>query len=296
MAITRITQNMLTQHSLGSLQNGLGKLAHLQEQLSTGKTINRPSDNPAGAASAMRLRDTLAATQQYQRNADDGLAWLGVTDSAITSLTDQARTARDAGLQAANDGALPQSALDALADTVDGLRQGIIGTANTTYLGRPVFGGVTGGSTAYDASGAYVGTPGTVDRPVSEGVSVRVDTDGRSVLGPPGDSVLDHLTQLSAALRSGDTTGVRTLTDKVAPDLDVRAAAHAVVGTRYQRVEAAQAKGLDDVTRLKASLSTVEDADLPEVIVGLQVQQTAYQAALSSTAKVLQPTLMDFLR
>ncbi len=296
MAITRITQNMLTQRSLGSLQAGLGRLAKTQEQLSTGKVINRPSDDPAGAGSAMRLRDTLAATQQHQRNADDGLAWLGVTDSALTSLGDQARAARDAGLQGANDGAMDQTARNALADTVDGLRAGIVGTANTTYLGRPVFGGVTGGPVAYDDTGTYVGTPGTVDRVVGDGVTVRVDTDGRSVLGPTGDSVLDHLSALSTALRSGDTAGVRTTTDLVAKDLDRIAAAHAEVGTRYQRIEDAQTKALDDVTRLKASLSTIEDADLPETIVNLQLQQTAYQAALSSTAKVLQPSLLDFLR
>ncbi len=207
MAITRITQNMLTQRSLDSLQAGLGRLAKTQEQLSTGKTINRPSDDPAGAGSAMRLRDTLASTQQHQRNADDGLAWLGLTDSTITSLGDQARAARDVGLQAANDGAMDQTARNALADTIDGLREGMIGTANTTYLGRPVFGGVTGGSVAYDASGTYVGTPGTVDRVVGDGVTVRVDTDGRSVLGPTGDSVLDHLSALSTALRRGTPTG-----------------------------------------------------------------------------------------
>lgn len=296
MAVTRITQNMLSQRSLGSMQTGLGRLARLQEQLSTGKVINRPSDSPTGAASAMRLRDTLAATQQYQRNAQDGVAWLGVTDAAITSLTDQTRAARDSGLQGANDGALGQSARDALASNVEQLRTALVGTANTTYLGRPVLGGVTAGSLAYAESGAFVGTAGAVVRTVGDGLDVRVDTDGAAVLGPAGDSVLDHLAALADALRGGDTAAVRSATERITGDLDRMAAAHAEVGTRYQRLDAAQQTALDDTLRLKTALSDVEDADLPATVVDLQLAQTSYQAALSATSRVLQPSLLDFLR
>ena len=238
----------------------------------------------------MRRRSSTSATRRT--------AWPGSASPTPPSgaLTDQTRAARDAGLQGANDGALGQTARDALAANVEQLRSALISTANTTYLGRPVLGGVTSGSVAYAESGAFVGAAGAVFRTVADGIDVRVDTDGTAVLGPDGDSVLDHLAALAGALRSGDTATVRSTTQQITADLDRIAAAHAEVGTRYQRLDAAQQTALDDTLRLKATLSDVEDADLPATVVDLQLAQTSYQAALSATSRVLQPSLLDFLR
>ena len=295
MAITRITQNTLSRHSLDALQRGLDRMARLQEQLSSGRQINRPSDDPSGTTTAMRLRSDVAAAQQYQRNAQDGLSWLGLTDATLQTVTDSARNARDLGLQGANS-SLGQTAREALAGQVDQIRSSLLTDANTTYLGRPIFGGVTAGSRAYDASGSYVGEPGSVQRTVGDGVKVRVDTDGSSVFGPAGDSVFDHLTALAAALRSGDTTAMRAASEAVGTDTDRITAGRAEAGTRYARLEQAAQTGADNELRTKNALSTVENVDLPKVVVELQMQQTAYQAALAATAKAVQPSLLDFMR
>ena len=133
-------------------------MAKLQEQLSTGRVINRPSDSPTGTTSAMRLRDDLRASQQYQRNAQDGVAWLGTIDTTLTSITDQTRrhaTRRSRVPTRARSARRPATRSPR---TVDQLRKSLLSDANTTYLGRPVFGGITAGDEAYDATGAFVGT------------------------------------------------------------------------------------------------------------------------------------------
>src|SRR4051794_587332 len=152
MAVTRVTQHMMSSHSMDAMQTSLSRLAKLQEQLSTGRVLNRPSDSPADTTSAMRIRSSLTDVKQYARNAADGDAWLGQIDSALTSATDQVRRARDLALQGANQGAMGPAAREALATEVDQIREGVLTTANATYLGRPVFGGVTAGSAAYDGS------------------------------------------------------------------------------------------------------------------------------------------------
>jgi flagellar hook-associated protein 3 FlgL len=297
MAITRVTQNMLTRHSLDSLQAGLGRMAKLQEQLSTGRVLNRPSDSPTDTTSAMRLRDTLAATRQYQRNAQDGLAWLGTIDATLTSVGDHTREARDLALQGANVAVMSPAAREALASSVDHLRTNLLAAANTTHLGRPVFGGVTAGSTAYDADGTQSsGVAGQVERTVADGVTVRVDANPTAVFGPDGDSVFDHLQALRDALRGGDEAMVRTQIDRLNTDLERVTTARSEAGTRYARVETAIQTAANTELRLKTSLSEVENADLPEVIVDLKMQETAYQASLAATARVMQPSLLDFLR
>ena len=304
MTITRVTQSMMTERSLTGLQGSLGKLADIQEHLSTGRILNRPSDSPTGTAAAMRLRGAIAQQQQFARNAEDGLGWLNTADATLQSTNDQLRTARDRALQGANAATSP-AAREALATEVEQIRAGVLAAANTTYLGRPIFGGTTAGSTAYASASpgaglpevvTYTGDGGAVSRTVAEGVSIEVQVDGEAAFGPDGDSVFDHLDALAAALRSGDTAAIRAGVDAVTADMDRVGSALANVGARAVRVEQATVRAADAETGLANSLSEIENTDLPQAMVELQMQEVAYQAALAATARVLQPSLVDFLR
>ncbi len=296
MALGRVTQRMMNERSLGGLQANLGRMAKLQEQLSTGRVLNRPSDSPSDTSSAMRLRDGIAATRQFQRNAEDGRSWLTQIDSALEGATIAIGRTRELALTAANSGAVGGGAREALATEIDQIRAGLVATANTTHMGRPIFGGITAGSTAYDASGTYVGVPGEVNRTIADGMKVRVDVDGPSAFGTAGSSVFDHLTAVAAAIRSGDNTALRAGIADLVADGERVSTTRAQAGSTYNRIESALGAGVDTELRLRTSLSEVENADLAEVVVDLKMQEVAYQAALGATARVMQPSLMDFLR
>ncbi|WP_436698139.1 flagellin [Nocardioides sp. BYT-33-1] len=296
MAIGRVTQRMMTEGSLANLQQSLGRLATLQEQLSTGRVINRPSDNPTGTTAAMRIRSSVADQAQFARNARDGLGWLGQVDSTLDSVTGAVRRARDLALQGANTGAMGQQARDALAIEVEGVRDQLLGQANARYLERPVFGGVTSGGQAYDATGTWVGVPGAVNRRVADDVVVQVDVDGRTVFGDGASSVFAELDALATALRAGDSAAITASVDVLRARENTVVGARAAAGTRYQRIELSAQAADDTKTTLANHLSTIENADLAETTVHLKLQEVAYQAALGATARVLQPSLLDFLR
>lgn len=298
MTVNRVTQSMMTERSLGNLQGSLTRLAGIQERLSTGRVINRPSDDPASAATAMRLRVGLAEQQQYARNAEDGLGWLNTIDSSLQGAGDQLRRARDLALQGVN-GTTSAAGREALAAEVDQIRSGLLATANTTYLGRPVFGGTTTGTVAFaTTAGAatYSGDGNPVNRTVADGVVLDVQLDGRQAFGPDGDNVFDHLTALAAALRSGDPAATGAAADVLTGDSARVTTALAEVGTRTNRVELAATRAKDAEVGLANSLAEIENTDLPQAMVELQMQEVAYQAALAATARVLQPSLLDFLR
>jgi len=292
----RVTHRMLTQTSVDYLQLGLGRLAKVQEHLSTGRILNRPSDNPTDVTAAMRLRGSIAQQDQYSRNADDGVGWLSQIDSTLGVVTDAVRRARDLALQGANSGAMGPAAREALATEIEEIRAGLVANANTTYLGRPVFGGVTGGPAAYDPTGTYVGVPGAVTRRVADGVTVQVDVDGRDVFGDGATSVFAELDALVTALRAADTPAIRTGIDELAARIDTVTTSRTAAGTRLGRIERADAAAAEASQSLAASLSTLENTDLAQAAVDLQLQEVAYQAALSATSRVLQPSLLDFLR
>jgi flagellar hook-associated protein 3 FlgL len=245
----------------------------------------------------MRIRGSVAAQKQYSRNANDALAWLNQIDATFTSVTDQVHRAREIALQGANDGAMGPQAREALATEVDQLREGLITTANASYLGRPVFGGVTGGTAAYAADGTWIGVTGDgVVRTVGEGVKIRVDVEGPTAFGPTGDSLFDHLEALSTALRSGSTVGMQAAIGNLSSDSSRITDVQSSIGARTNRIEQAQTAAGDAQLSLTNTLSEIENTDIAKATVDLQLQEVAYKAALAATSRVMQPSLLDFLR
>lgn len=292
----RVTDGAVSARVLKNLQHNLAKVSDLQEQLSSGKLINRPSDSPTGTVSAMQLRGETRTEQQYLRNTEDGIGWLGTLDQALTSSLTQVGRVRDLmlqGMSAGTGGSV--EAREALAVEVDNIRDAMISLGNTRYLDRPVFGGTTAGGLAYNPDGSYAGNGGEVIRTIGTGSSVRVDVPGPDVFGTGANQLFAVLTSVADNLRTnpdalaGDLTRLdqnrNTITTKLAD-----------VGARHNRVEHMRDTALDRVLSLRSQLSEVEDIDLPNTIMEMQLQQTAYQAALAASAKVMQPSLLDFLR
>jgi flagellar hook-associated protein 3 FlgL len=295
MVMIRTTQNMVVGRSLTSLQAGLSRLAQTQEKLSTGKNLNRPSDSPTDATTSMKIRVQVQQAGQYVRNAQNGMGWLDVTDTALAGMADNLRRVGELALQGAN-ASVTGSTSAALATEVAQIAEGLLGQANTTYLDRPIFGGVTSGGKAFDATGTYVGIDSPVTRSVADGVKVRIDIAGTDVVGPNGDNLFTDLAKLQTALQTGDKAGIQAGITAVAARQKQISNAQAQVGAAYNRIDAAERKGSDSLVTLKTALSEVEDTDLPKAMVDLQMHEVAYQAALASTARVMQPSLVDFLR
>jgi flagellar hook-associated protein 3 FlgL len=290
----RVTQRSLANRTMLGLQANLSRLGALQQQLSSGKQIARPSDSPTGTVAAMQLRGDLRQVQQYARNADDGKGWLNSVDVTLTSAVDLVHQVRALTLQGMSVGSVDASGRAALATEVDQLGQSLLGLANTNYLDRPIFGGTVAGQVAFDATGAYVGDSGQVLRTVDAGVKVRVDAPG-ATFGSGPNQLFSVLSKISADLR-GNPAALSGDLDLLDPTARQMQAQLSDVGARYNRLEQLGQAATDRGLNLQTNLSDVEDIDLPKTILELQLQQTAYQVALGAAAKVIQPSLQDFLR
>jgi flagellar hook-associated protein 3 FlgL len=281
---------------LSGLQNSLSRLGDIQQQLSSGKQISRASDSPTGTVSAMQFRGDIAKLKQYSRNADDGLGWLGTADTTLTGALDQVNRVRELVLQGMSTGAAGSpDAREALATEVAGLRTSLIGLANTQYLDRPIFGGTTTGSAAFDAAGSYVGDSGSISRTVSDNTKVRVDTDAAATFGTGSGQLFTVLGKIVSDLRTSPSSLGGDLTQLDAARGSIQSSLSSV-GARYNQLTQMRQAADDRVLDLSSQLSEVEDIDLPKTLTDLQLQQTAYQAALAAGAKVVQPSLVDFLR
>jgi flagellar hook-associated protein 3 FlgL len=293
---TRTTEQSMTSRALSDLQRSSARSDKIQQQISSGKQISRPSDSPTGTVTSLQLRGEVRATQQYSRNADDGMGWLGTIQDKLGDASSQILRVRDLTVQALNSSDTDPGAREALATEIDNVRASLIGDANSTFMGRPVFGGTTSGSVAYDDDGTYKGDSGQTTRTVGPNSKVRIETTGPEAFGTGNTQLFQVLGSISSDIRannvstlSGDLTSLDTAHDLLKSNLSD-------VGARYNRVTQMKQSSQDHLLSVSSQLSDIEDVDLPKAIMELQIQQTSYQAALAATAKVIQPSLIDFLR
>ena len=294
----RITQRAVALTSLQGLNRNLDTLGKLQTQLTSGRLINAPSDSPAGTNRAMQTRSEQAAVAQQARNISDAKGWLDQTDSTLRTMLEATRRVRDLTVQGLNSGGLTDEARRALATEVTSLREGLITLANTKHQGRPLFGGVTALPNAYDpATGAWIGvTAGpAITRQISDAEDLRIDVTGLEAFGTAPADLFTVVQSIATDLTATPTALAGHLD---APDLVMEGMQSAVadIGARGSRLERVEAINADRAVTLGSQLAETENIDLPNTIMRLRMQQVGYEAALSATAKALQPTLLDFLR
>jgi flagellar hook-associated protein 3 FlgL len=296
MRITQATTAALMSQDIDTSYDAYESTA---AQVASGLAITQPSDNPAGTVQIMSYNGQIARLSQYQNNATDGLAWLGTAQGTLESVTTSLQQVRTLVQQAAN-GTTDASGRQAIANQVATLQSSLLSDANTTYLGRPVFGGTTGGNAAYDANGNYIGDSGSVTRTVASGTQVQVNVTGPNAFGSGSTSVFAVLSQIQSDLTSNNQAQINNLgsSDLTALDnaMSTVSNATATVGANYSEIQTLQTQAQSSQTTLTTALSSVQDVDMAKAETQLTTQQLTYEAALEATSKVLSTSLADFLQ
>ena len=297
--MSRITNTTMSRAVLANIQNNARGLNKAQDQISSGKQVRKPSDGPAQVLSALDYRSQLRRNEQLGRNVLDARSWLDSADSALTHSVSELTRARTLTLNGVN-GANDAQGRFALASEIRTIAEGMVQTANTEHLGRPIFGGTTAGEVAYDADGNYLGDGGLVARTIAPSVTVQVNRPGPEVFGESDTgidgNVFQMLHALANALEAGDLDTARNGIDAIDAATRRIETAQVEMGARAKQLEEVHARNEQVAIDLKFALAEVEDTDMVEAIITLQAQEMAYQGALAVTAKVVQPTLLDFLR
>lgn len=295
MSVTRITQNSLTATMLAGLQTTMSQMQQSQVEIATGRQINKPSDNPTGTLVSLQLASSQARTNQYSANIQSGLSWLGVTDSTLTSMVSQVQSIRSLVVQAQN-GSLSSSALSAIAQQIGGIQSSLVQASNTTYLNRPIFAGNSSSTTAYDSSGNYQGDTGQVVRQIGPNTTVAVNVTGPQAFGSGLTGLFGVVSQVQQDVASNNQTGLAQDLTSLSNVLSTMQNQVAAVGSKENQLQTAATQMTTASTNLQASLSNVLDVNLATVETQLSQQQVSYQAALQATAKIITPTLLNYLQ
>ena len=300
----RITNSMMNRSVLSDLNDVANRLTETQRKLSSGKEVNRPSDDPYRAGRAIGLRGDIEGMKQYGRNIDEALGWQTVTDTALTTMTKFAQRARELVVEGATE-TLSQTDRDAIAQEMDQIIAGMKQEANATYDGRYVFAGTDTATRPYDSTlgtgnDGYGGDQIIQQREIGPGVRLGVNVTGDEILGGAAGSsgnMLGVLRDIATHLRSGDAESLGSADLSALDDeMDNLLAIHSRVGAGVNRLETAKSRLLEVQEAATKMLSDVEDADMARTIIDFNTQQAVYQSALKAGANVIQASLLDFLR
>lgn len=299
----RVTQDSMVASTLDRLQTRLREHEAANEKVSTGRQWTTPSDDPAKANQALVLRADEHARAQQQRNAENADSRLEMTDSTLQSMVDRLHRVRDLTASAARDTMSVQER-DAVATEIEEIGGELRGLANRTHAGKPLFAGYRDGdAVTFDgAAGEYVfrGSGDVIERVVGPHDSVRANVTAGELLADADlateDDTLAMVDALAADVRADDSAAVSARLDDVDAALEQVQRHQSAVGVNHSRALTAIDRGARDLVAVKQERSSVEDVDLAEAIMDLQTQEVAFEAALGSLARVMQPSLLDFMR
>ncbi|MEK3789582.1 flagellar hook-associated protein FlgL [Paenibacillus sp. FSL K6-1230] len=296
----RITQSMMSGTMMHNLQNNYNRMNKYQEQLLTQRQLNRPSDNPGGVASALNYRQEVSFTTKFSENAEDADSWMKFTDSVMLETTSIVQRLSELAVQAGTD-TMPEDARINIKQEVDQLYEQLVLLGNSQFKGKYIFNGERVDQKPYPEDPAnqnYTLDTGVVEYQIGAGVTVPVNMVGNSVFGEFGsaDGLFKVVDNMKQALNNDNTAGIQNVITQLQTSLQNITSAQAEIGGKQNRLEFTLSR-LEDLNLNYLDLqSKVEDTDMAKAITELKTAESIYQSSLDTIARIIRPSLLDFLR
>jgi len=296
----RIATNSVFEDGLRAINRASAQLAEAQRQVSTGKRISSSSADPLGSAAAVSGHGALARMDSYTSAADAATYRLSVADSVLSDIVEQLTGAQSAALSARNSTATAAQRAAASAELL-AIRDAIMADLNTQVQGDYLFGGTQSDTMPFSTSGgtisAYQGSTTTSSIDIANGRSVANSLDGSALAqGSDAEHVLTVLTDLAAAVSSGDAAAIETGVQGINRAFDRAVSMQSAVGNDLRTIDEVRAQITDLRLQTAARLKSIEQVDLADAMVKLSEADAAYRAALGAMSTVGRLSLMDYLR
>lgn len=301
----RITNNMLINNMISNIGRNLVRMESYQRKMATGKKISVPSDDPVVAARALKLRTDVSMISQYKTNVEDAMSWLEITESSLRNIGEILHRARELAVQGSSDTATAEDT-EKIGQEVAQLKVQLVQIGNATYAGRHIFSGFKTDTKLLNDDGTFaidVSNSESIMYEVGIGDTINVNViagqlfndGGEAVAGTTG-KLIQNISEFITALNSGDKSLISDSIAKFDEDINNLLAVRASVGARYNRLELTNDRLENDLLNFTGLMSENEDVDQAENIMLLKNEENVYKASLSAGAKIIQTSLVDFLR
>jgi flagellar hook-associated protein 3 FlgL len=290
----RVTEGTNYRNLLADIARGKERLQSAQMQISSGKRVSSPSDDPSAASDIVRLSSEKSETAQYQRNLSFARSKLEFTDTVLDSVERVAERVRTLAQLAVSDNA-DSSMYRA---EVDGLRDQLISSANATHAGRFIFGGSVTTEAPFakagDSTVSYQGNDEEMTVQAGRARTLETQIPGSEIFNGPVD-IFETMSDLSAAMQSQDKDAIHALTLRIEQFAETVSVSRTRIGNYINNVTNLESEMTSARLARESDLTEAQAADLAEAITAFQMSENALQATMTIGARISQLNLMDYL-
>jgi len=288
----RVTNSMMTATVKRNLFRQAEQLAKKQETMASGKRINRPSDDPLGYGKVLDYRKTLTSLGQYDRNIQNAK---NRTEFIETTLEGVEELMVDAKNWAVNQSASASMDREAAITSVQNIREQMLQMSNSKMGNVYVFAGFQTLTPPFASDGTYNGDNGYYSVMTADNMEMQVEADGSRIFQGAED-VFDALDQLVVGLQTDDVALIHDQIDRFEQAQGQVQMVRAESGAKYQQLQLVEQQTAKLKLTFEEMMDSTEKAIIEETVIDFNNQELAYELALNAAAKIIQPTLMDFLR
>ncbi len=270
-------------------------------EISSGRSVTLPSDNPAAAAALVQNAALTSQADQFLRSSDSVLGELQNADSTLNSVITSLQQAISLGVEGAN-GTVSNSDRAAIAVEVQGIQSQLIGLANLSYQGNYVFAGTATQTAPYvvdptSSSGVtYVGNSNSNTITIGSHFAVQTNLPGSRVFSSPGNDVFQAVQDLITNLQSGNTTGISAAVGELNNASSYVDQQRVFYGNGVNQIDSQQTYLNSEGAQLAQQQNNLGASDLTQVISNLASEQTSRQATLESIAQTQQTNLFNYIK
>ena len=292
----RVSSGQVFENQRRNVQANYADMIRWQNQLSSGKRVEKLSDDPFQAGVLLRKRSIKSSIEQYNMNLRVAKDYLGSSEKSLTEMQNLMRNAYQLAVQGASD-AVDQPARTALADQVRQMQNRLVELANSRGQdGQFLFGGQLNQTTPYTSTGSaltYNGDINDIRVETAPGQTLKVNTTG----GTDFIAAFDALESLRVNLLGGNIGALSGINvDGLKKQVDRFSQLRSEAGVAMQHVQSQEAMNGRRMDELTEGISAIEVVDFAEAVTGLKRAETAYQAALQVSATSFRLSLLDYLR
>ena len=297
----RITPIMMNKDAMHSLNKTASLINKYNEQLLSGKKVTKPSDDPISMTGILNARRSLNAMEQYDKNISTVRAHLQTAEGALSQIADILSRVNELAIQGSN-GTYDEESRFAISQEINELKDQIGLLANTKYGDYYLFGGVDTKNAPYDkTTGNWVADPKAnklIEIEVAEGIFMPINIDGEELFNGNGlgRNVFDLLDNISENLLNGDSNELNNRIGELNDMTNQILKSTSTIGSTVNRLDLIETKNNDFILNAKEDLSNKEEVDVQELYIQLKSTQAVYQAGIAVTGKILQVSLIDYLR
>ncbi|MFC1649946.1 flagellar hook-associated protein FlgL [Candidatus Latescibacterota bacterium] len=298
----RVTDTILQNNLIWNLNYSSERLFEAETKVLTNKRVNKPSDNPVDAMTAMNIQTKIDEINQFQRNIGRSKITLENTESQTTQLAEIFQRLSTLTVQGASD-SYGASDKISIAGEVNQLVEQIFNIANSRSESSYIYGGthndVAPYQATYNADGEIAsvstsGSSGDIKGLIGDRIKIKINVNGEELF-EKGQNLFDIAIKVRDDLRANDSTSLNEDLGKLHDSAEKIFNTQASLGSRLKRVLAAETRAETDEISYTQFLSDTVDVDASEAIMNYQMELLTLQASLQAGSQLLRPRLVDFM-